>query len=190
MADPADPTPASRPIVDETSHTTTLWSLIDLAVREVPRRIPEIDPEAMRLCMSLSCGADLVAYDIQTTVREQQGSVPVINPLLVLSLFGEIEMRDLTRLCNRSRASISLIVDDMVDGGLATRRTSPEDRRVQIVTITDRGRDAFRDIFTRYNQREQYWSAVLTPAERRQFVTLLGKIMNSRINDPDIRLRK
>lgn len=176
--------------IEEPSHSITLWDLTDLAVREIPKRFPEIDPDAMRLLMSLNCSADLIFYDIQTVIREQQGSIPILSPLFVLSLFDEIEMRDLTRLCNRSRAGISMIVDEMVEGGLVTRRTSPDDRRVMIVKITDAGRQVFRDSFALYNKREQYWSAALTPDERDQFVHLLGKMMNFRINDPDIRLRK
>ncbi|QPC91765.1 MarR family winged helix-turn-helix transcriptional regulator [Mesorhizobium sp. INR15] len=177
-------------LADETSQTTTLWSLVELAVREIPRRFPEIAPDAMRLCMSLSCGADLVSYDISATIRERQGSVPVINPLLVLSLFEEIEMRDLTRLCNRSRAAISTIVDELFELGYVTRRISPDDRRVAIIKITPAGHEAFRRMFVQYNSREQYWAGALTAEEQKQFVTLLGKLVNSRLTDQDTRLRR
>lgn len=185
---PTSSGPAMR-VVDETTRSMTLWGLVDLAVREIPRRFPEIDPEAMRLCMSLSCGADLVSYDISATIRERQGSVPIINPLLVLSLFEEIEMRDLTRLCNRSRAAISTIVDELFELGYVTRRISSEDRRVAIIKITQAGYDAFRRMFVLYNSREQYWVGALTVEEQAQFVVLLGKLVNSRLTDPDIRLR-
>ncbi|WP_448953399.1 MarR family winged helix-turn-helix transcriptional regulator [Labrys neptuniae] len=182
------PAPAAQPTAVVTG-SMTMWSLVDLAVREIPRRFQEIERDAMRLCMSLHCGADLVHYDISATIREKAGSVPVIKPLLVLILFEEIEMRDLARLCHRSRAAISTLVDDMFEQGLVTRRVSPDDRRVVMVKITEAGYDTFRRLFAPYNKREQFWAGGLTADEQSQFVALLGKLVNSRLTDPDIRLR-
>ncbi|MEU5692027.1 MarR family transcriptional regulator [Actinosynnema sp. NPDC020468] len=168
-----------------------MWSLIDEAVATVPARVDGVDHEAMRLCMTLRCATDVVFYDLYRTLRQLDSvAAPPLKLLLILFMYGEMETRDLTRLAGMSRATTSALLDKMSSQGLIDREESTRDRRTHHVTLSDAGRAEFVAAFTVYNERERYWAETLTAEERDTLVTLLGKLVNARLDDGNLQRRQ
>ncbi|MEV4093234.1 MarR family winged helix-turn-helix transcriptional regulator [Streptosporangium saharense] len=189
------PLPSDRALNAATApdavEDTTMWSLIGQAVESVPPQIPGVDDEAMRLCMTLHCATSLVFYDLSATLRRADvvAAAP-LKLLLILYMYGEMETRDLIRLSGMSRAAASALLDKISGQDMIERRLSERDRRTHVVTLSEKGRTAFVEAFSIYNARERYWAETLTPEERDQLVTLLGKLVNARLDDGNLRRRQ
>jgi DNA-binding MarR family transcriptional regulator len=96
--------------------------------------------------------------------------------LFVLWISGPLEGRRVATLSGMSRAAVSNLVNTLARDGLVQRKTSAEDARAVILSLTDSGRRQFDATFGEHNAREQQWSRLLSAAERRQLITLLDKL--------------
>ena len=65
-----------------------------------------------------------------------------LNVMMILGADGALPMNQLADALDVSQASTTGIVDRMEQRGLITRERDPDDRRVTLVQLTDRGRQA------------------------------------------------
>jgi len=78
--------------------------------------------------------------------------MPQAKLLYLLGAAGELHMSDLVARLGTSPATVSGLVDRLVDHGLAARRDDPTDRRQVLVELTPAGVDflgRFRELNTR-----------------------------------------
>jgi DNA-binding MarR family transcriptional regulator len=85
-------------------------------------------------------------------------------------------LRDITRLALVSQPSVSRLVDRMVARGLVTKRSDPHDGRGSLVTATDEGARAFRELATRHAVTVAKRMSVLTDDELAQLRDLTAKL--------------
>jgi DNA-binding MarR family transcriptional regulator len=71
------------------------------------------------------------------------------------------------------------LIDELESAGLAKRRPHPKDRRAREVTITPKGRRLLERGRRMANQVEDEVLRGLTPAERRELLTLLRRALSS-----------
>lgn len=159
------------------------WSVVDRAVEEVPKAVPGIDADAMRLCMTLRTAANLVFFDLSDHLTQHSSLTTnqLLNVLMILTLHGELEFHRLTRFANMKKATASVLVDAMVGQGLLSRRPSPDDGRVILLSLTELGRAQFDQGFGAYNARERFWAEGLSAAEGETLTALLKKLVDFRI---------
>jgi DNA-binding MarR family transcriptional regulator len=80
-------------------------------------------------------------------------TMPQAKLLYLLGAAGELHMSDLVARLGTSPATVSGLVDRLVDHGLATRRDDPTDRRQVLVGLTGAGID-FLGRFRELNARQ------------------------------------
>ena len=80
-------------------------------------------------------------------------TMPQAKLLYLLGLTGELHMSELVARLGTSPATVSGLVDRLVDHGLATRRDDPTDRRQVLVGLTPAGFD-FLGRFRELNARQ------------------------------------
>ena len=80
-------------------------------------------------------------------------SMPQAKLLYLLGAAGELHMSDLVARLGTSPATVSGLVERLVDHGLATRRDDPADRRQVLVELTQAGLD-FLGRFRELNARQ------------------------------------
>lgn len=74
------------------------------------------------------------------------------------------------------KSRIIPVLDELAEQGLIERRPDPEDRRVRLLEITDKGRAA-KDATQRAIQRgEERWLQKLSAADRRVFLRVLRQL--------------
>jgi DNA-binding MarR family transcriptional regulator len=153
-------------------------SFVDHAVRAASRELPEVDPAAMRLVLTLHRVTSALVYDIEASVHRPRGwTWPGFRVLFVLWLAGPAEAKRVAELSGMSRAAVSALVNTLERDGLVTRRQAEHDRRAVRISLTPAGHDAITSAFRAHNEREQAWAGVLAEPERATLVALLEKLL-------------
>ncbi|WP_262847579.1 MarR family winged helix-turn-helix transcriptional regulator [Mumia quercus] len=96
--------------------------------------------------------------------------------LAALDQYGASSQADLGRSTGIDRSDVVARLDDLVAAGLASRDPDPRDRRRNLVTLTPRGVAMLGTLQSVLDQVQDDVLSPLTPAERKTFVRLLGKL--------------
>ncbi|CAN3127607.1 MarR family winged helix-turn-helix transcriptional regulator [Mycobacterium sp. smrl_JER01] len=97
----------------------------------------------------------------------------------VLSALDEAVFRTQAALAEAIHADKTRIIrtlDELQNDGLIERCPDPEDRRVRLLAITDRGRDRKAAVQADIQRGEERWLGRLTPEERRVFLRALRRM--------------
>jgi MarR family transcriptional regulator, lower aerobic nicotinate degradation pathway regulator len=116
-------------------------------------------------------GARLTAQHMPLTAR---GEFAV---LAALEEHGPRSQADLGRLLGLDRNEVSGIVTRLEDNGGIDRQPDPADRRRNVVTLTAEGERRLAQIQRYADAAQDELLAGLDPAERRQLIALLAKVL-------------
>jgi DNA-binding MarR family transcriptional regulator len=83
-------------------------------------------------------------------------------------------MSEIAAVLHCDNSNVTGIVDGLEEKGLATRRSSTEDRRVKLIALTPEGRRV-RARLTRAVEKPPAWVEGLSEADRRSLVEILGR---------------
>ena len=89
----------------------------------------------------------LLAGKIARCFAGLTGMTPARVDLLLLLREGELVQRDIGRLLCVCPSVITRLVNALQKLGLVRRRVPDEDRRLRLVSLTDKGTESFQDIF-------------------------------------------
>lgn len=160
-----------------TAQDLDFWSFVDTAVERVHRRLPEIDPEAVRLILTLYRVTNMIVYDMESVVHRPRGwSYPGFRLLFTLWIAGPMEAKKAAELSGMSRQAVSALVGTLVRDGLVSKTPHESDRRAVRLSLTAAGTNAITSAFAAHNDRERLWAETLSPDERETLVRLLGKL--------------
>jgi len=88
-----------------------------------------------------------------------------------------LRIRDLNRFLLLTQPSVSRLVDRLVQGGLVTKESDPDDGRGTIVTLTDEGYTLYRRVAAVHAKSiSNRVGAALDADEMRQLITLTDKL--------------
>lgn len=124
------------------------------------------------------CRASTVVARAAEKAAQRQGLG--VGHHLVLKMLAAVGPRSQQVLSEELRIDRSVMVgiaDDLEEAGHVRRERDPEDRRAYAVTITAAGRRALTKAEKAVPAFLDATFAVLTPAERDQLTTLLGKLL-------------
>ena len=102
-------------------------------------------------------------------------SAPAAHVMTMLE-HGSHPMRDLAVALNIDASYVTALVDSLESSGFAVRRADPKDRRVRVIEITERGRQALHDLFEDLAASNVLLSR-LSLAERRDLRDLLARCL-------------
>jgi len=176
---PPCPPPTLRYVAQRHPDTGDLhfWSFIDYAIDGAGRALPGLDPLAMRLVLSLHRAANMLVYDLESTVHRPRGlSWPGFRVMFVIWLAGPLEAKKVAELSGMSRAAVSALVGTLEKDGFVVKDRDPDDGRALRLGLTPAGLDAIADDFRAHNEREREWADALTEDEQRTLVDLLEKV--------------
>jgi DNA-binding MarR family transcriptional regulator len=165
-------------------------SLIDIALREVPQRLPDIDTEAMHLVLLLHRVTNAVVYDLESSVHRPGGwSWSAFRVLFTLWVAGPLESKDAAARTGMSRPAVSSLTKTLVAQKLIRRDDAPGDGRSVVLSLTPKGKRELEVLYGAHNRRETMWANALSAAEREQLLALLAKLANA-TNQPWVNHRE
>lgn len=170
-----------QPYPADNQHQDTddlhFWSFVDHAVATCSRELPEIDPVAMRLVQTLFRVANMVVYDMESTVHRPRGlSWGGFRMLFVIWTAGPLEPKKAAELTGMSRAAVSALVTTLERDGLVTRDRALRDRRSVLLGLSEQGRTVITDAFRAQNAREREWAEAFDEDDRKALIALLKKL--------------
>jgi DNA-binding MarR family transcriptional regulator len=92
-----------------------------------------------------------------------------------------IDAATLAKTYGLDKATLSLTLKRLTQGGLITTERRKDDRRHLALKLTPAGRGALRRAARRIERQERLMSSVLAPGERERLLELLGRIAVSLI---------
>jgi MarR family 2-MHQ and catechol resistance regulon transcriptional repressor len=101
--------------------------------------------------------------------------------LEALHHLGPLSQGQLCQKILKSGSNLTTVVDNLERDGLVRRDRDAEDRRVQIVTLTDQGRSVIAEAFPAHVARVTALLGVLSPVEQLELGRLcvkLGKLIS------------
>jgi DNA-binding MarR family transcriptional regulator len=101
----------------------------------------------------------------------------VLKTLLQLEPGRPVPMRDLAGMFRCDPSYMTSLVDGLEEAGLAERQLHPTDRRIRVVTLTERGRHTQMEARKILSEPPESLRS-LTTTELRQLGDLLGKLLS------------
>lgn len=89
---------------------------------------------------------------------------------------GGLSQAQLSDMMLVNRANITSLIDRMEKANLVTRTTSPDDRRYNIVKMTNQGKKLFAKVEPLYAKRVEKIMTCLKEPEQKRLITVLDKI--------------
>jgi DNA-binding MarR family transcriptional regulator len=144
-------------------------------------RVGEFDEDAALVATALTRTAVAHLQSSEMRVhRPRDWSWSGFRIMWMIWLFEAIEARDLARLAGVSRQATSSVLATLENKGLVHReRTSPTDRRLVTVSLTDAGLAEVERAFLEQNKLDSEWFSVLDRDEQRVLVSLLSRVTSA-----------
>ncbi len=96
--------------------------------------------------------------------------------LAALEQWGPASQADLGRDTGIDRSDVTAVLTELESRGLVRRKPDPDHRRRNIVSLTAQGGNALRKLDVVLEDIQEAVLAPLTPAQRRQFISLLSRL--------------
>lgn len=98
----------------------------------------------------LNQAAEATSQSFQATYKSEYGMTRTQWRVLAnLGKFGAMTARDICAISHIEKTKVSRAVAGLESDSLLTREIDPSDRRVEILSLTQRGREVFRDLGAR-----------------------------------------
>jgi DNA-binding MarR family transcriptional regulator len=122
-----------------------------------------------------------VALPAQRIVADVLGGVGARRPhyavLAALEEFGPASQAALGRRCGIDRSDMVALVNELAATGRLERTRDPDDRRRNVIAITDAGREFLSDLGRLLQDAQNDLLAPLSPRERAELARLLEVIL-------------
>lgn len=139
---------------------------------------PEAHRDELRLWLRLLTCTNLAESKIRRRLRERfDVTLPRFDLLAQLERSpGGLTLGEISKRMMVSNGNITLLVDRLVAEGQLARCSPPNDRRVQIISLTEKGRSAFADMAKAHADWMAELFGGLTKAEVSLLLGLLQKV--------------
>ncbi|RVT81486.1 MarR family transcriptional regulator [Rhodobacteraceae bacterium CCMM004] len=114
------------------------------------------------------------------SVYEPYGlSIPEWRVLAVLGYLGEVSVLTVARHAAVLRTQLPRVTTELEKRGLIRRKTNPDDGRSALLSLTDTGRTTVDEILRRSRSRNADMLSDLSPAERKELMRLVRKVLRT-----------
>ena len=111
-----------------------------------------------------------------SVIKSSELTVAEAHAIEVLGEQGSMNMKNLAKQLGVTTGTTTVTVDRLEKKAYATRQPVKEDRRVHLITLTDKGRQAFAEHHQYHLNLTEQIEAVLSNEEAAQLLSILKKI--------------
>lgn len=138
---------------------------------------PAAHHDELRLWLRLLTCTNMIEGHIRSRLRERfDVTLPRFDLMAQLDRAPDgMTLSEVSKRMMVSNGNVTHVVDKLLASGDIDRRTAEHDRRVQVISLTEKGRAEFRAMAAEHEAWVADLFAGLTPQEIAQFMTLLAK---------------
>ena len=142
---------------------------------------PEDHGDALRLWLRLLTCANLIEGEVRSRLRERfDVTLPRFDLMAQLDKAPDgMTLSDVSKRMMVSNGNVTGLVERLVESGHLDRRTSEQDRRVQVIRLTKLGRAEFRKMAAEHETWIAEIFSDLGDKDLRELMRLLAKIKAS-----------
>ena len=115
-----------------------------------------------------------------SVVRGSDVTVSEAHAIEILGQYGTMNMKELAQKLGVTTGTTTVTVDRLEKKNYAFRQMNPDDRRVNMISLTDEGQKAFEEHHHYHQKLTEQLFSILSEKEAQQFLDTLKKI-NSEI---------
>lgn len=139
-----------------------------------------LDVTAMAAISNIYRAATVVRNHMeQTVLAEHELSWGGFTVLFVLWIWGPQETRHLAEEAGVSKGTLTGLIATLTKRGLVTRQRHPDDRRLAIIALTDKGQTTIEQAYPRFNAEETAAASSLSVREQDALAASLRKIIRT-----------
>ena len=131
---------------------------------------------ALNAFIKLARAADSFSSRVSRSITDAGLTENQFGVLEALLHLGPLHQSDLAKKLLRSAGNMTMVIDNLEKRGLVRREPGVEDRRVNVVHLTDAGRELIARIFPGHVYEILREMGVLTPAEQDELGRLCRKL--------------
>lgn len=136
-----------------------------------------LDFEAMNVVTNIHRAAQMMRQQMEREVLSTYNlSWTAFAFLYNLWIWGQMETRQLARSMAVTVATVSSITNTLERKELCQRKVNPDDRRLVLLTLTDKGRQVMEELYPLFNQGERKLVHNFSEEEKRELTLLLRKV--------------
>ncbi|WP_315838733.1 MarR family transcriptional regulator [Bradyrhizobium prioriisuperbiae] len=138
---------------------------------------PEDHGDELRLWLRLLTCTTLIEGEVRSRLRERfDVTLPRFDLMAQLDKAPDgMTLSDVSKRMMVSNGNVTGLVERLVESGHIDRRTSEEDRRVQVIRLTKLGRAVFRKMAAEHEIWIASFFSELTEKDVKELMRLLGK---------------
>lgn len=110
------------------------------------------------------------------TIKEGGLTVSQFAVLEILYHKGDLRVYEIMEKILSTGGNMTVVIDNLVKDNLVMRYIDPKDRRVSLISITEKGRNLISEIFPKHLENVNEIFEVLTSEEKKNFINLLKKL--------------
>ena len=150
--------------------------IVDQRLEHIPH-----EKEGLRLWLRIVSCTQLVEQEIRTMLREKfDMTLPRFELLSALDRVADgLTMSELSRWLMVSKGNVTGIAERLSEDGFIVREPTPTDRRSFVVTMTEKGRTAYKEMELEYEKLLDKLFDDLTLDDSDMFAGMLAKIKES-----------
>ncbi|BBB92150.1 MAG TPA: MarR family transcriptional regulator [Methylomusa anaerophila] len=111
-----------------------------------------------------------------SVIRAGNLTVAEAHAVEILGTYGPINMKNLAQKLGVTTGTTTVTVDRLEKEGYAQRESVKEDRRVYLITLTDKGKKAFAEHHKYHNTLTEQVLSILSAEESAQMLAILKKV--------------
>lgn len=136
----------------------------------------ELDNLNLKTLIALSRCAQNVHKREYKTIKEGGLTVSQFGVLEVLYHKGDLRICEIIDKILSTGGNMTVVIDNLVKDGLVKRCEDPKDRRVNLISITEKGRSLIEEIFPKHVDNINEIFSTLTVEEKKSLISLLKKL--------------
>lgn len=110
------------------------------------------------------------------TIKEGGLTVSQFAVLEILYHKGDLRVSEIIDKILSTGGNMTVVIDNLVKDNLVKRCIDPKDRRVNLISITEKGKDLISKIFPKHLENINEIFSALTIEEKKNLISLLKKL--------------
>jgi DNA-binding MarR family transcriptional regulator len=111
-----------------------------------------------------------------SVIKTSDLTVSEAHAIEILGTYGQMKMKNLAQYLGVTTGTTTVTVDRLEKKDYARRESVKEDRRVHLITLTEKGQHAFAEHHQYHSNLTEQILAVLSNEENEQLIKILKKI--------------